>query len=164
MPMFRELHCIRFILTKLSYLTASLIRKYQEVSQLCQSLQAAESSCSEHIIKIKVRSDTRLLPLGWSCSSRSKSCLKMFFFLSAHLRGFFYHEYLCAVVIEFGQVPDFSPHLWQELERRLTFQEQDIAIVKTVKLEVARLPDMEKELKRLREDNAFLRWNPCLNL
>ncbi|XP_034455560.1 mitotic spindle assembly checkpoint protein MAD1 [Hippoglossus hippoglossus] len=72
-------------------------RKYQEVSQLCQSLQAAESSCSEHIIKIK------------------------------------------------------------ELERRLTFQEQDIAIVKTVKLEVARLPDMEKELKRLREDNAFLR-------
>uniref|UniRef100_A0A669BSB9 Mitotic spindle assembly checkpoint protein MAD1 n=1 Tax=Oreochromis niloticus TaxID=8128 RepID=A0A669BSB9_ORENI len=28
-------------------------RKYQEVSQLCQSLQAAQSSCSEHIIKIK---------------------------------------------------------------------------------------------------------------
>uniref|UniRef100_A0A7N6BZS1 Mitotic spindle assembly checkpoint protein MAD1 n=1 Tax=Anabas testudineus TaxID=64144 RepID=A0A7N6BZS1_ANATE len=26
---------------------------YQEVSQLCQSLQAAQSSCSEHIIKIK---------------------------------------------------------------------------------------------------------------
>lgn len=31
-----------------------IIRKYQEVSQLCQSLQAAQSSCSEHIIKIKV--------------------------------------------------------------------------------------------------------------
>uniref|UniRef100_A0A672GCH8 Mitotic spindle assembly checkpoint protein MAD1 n=1 Tax=Salarias fasciatus TaxID=181472 RepID=A0A672GCH8_SALFA len=28
-------------------------RKYQEVSQLCQSLQAAQSTCSEHIIKIK---------------------------------------------------------------------------------------------------------------
>ncbi|XP_020498879.1 mitotic spindle assembly checkpoint protein MAD1 [Labrus bergylta] len=28
-------------------------RKYKEVSQLCQSLQAAQSSCSEHIIKIK---------------------------------------------------------------------------------------------------------------
>lgn len=28
-------------------------RKYQEVSQLCQSVQAAQSSCSEHIIKIK---------------------------------------------------------------------------------------------------------------
>ncbi|XP_017283004.1 mitotic spindle assembly checkpoint protein MAD1 [Kryptolebias marmoratus] len=28
-------------------------RKYQEVSKLCQSLQAAQSSCSEHVIKIK---------------------------------------------------------------------------------------------------------------
>ncbi|XP_018558114.1 mitotic spindle assembly checkpoint protein MAD1 isoform X8 [Lates calcarifer] len=28
-------------------------RKYQEVSQVCQNLQAAQSSCSEHIIKIK---------------------------------------------------------------------------------------------------------------
>ncbi|KAF3687935.1 Mitotic spindle assembly checkpoint protein MAD1 Mitotic arrest deficient 1-like protein 1 [Channa argus] len=28
-------------------------RKYQELSQLCQNLQAAQSSCSEHIIKIK---------------------------------------------------------------------------------------------------------------
>ncbi|XP_034544066.1 mitotic spindle assembly checkpoint protein MAD1 [Notolabrus celidotus] len=72
-------------------------RKYQEVSQLCQSLQAAQSSCSEHIIKIK------------------------------------------------------------ELERRLALQDQDMAIVKTVKSEVAKVPDLEKELKRLREDNAFLR-------
>lgn len=45
----------------------------------------------------------------------------------------------------------------QELETRLAFQEQDIAIVKTMKSEVARVPDLEKELKRLREDNAFLR-------
>ncbi|KAM9857538.1 LOW QUALITY PROTEIN: mitotic spindle assembly checkpoint protein MAD1 [Aulostomus maculatus] len=29
------------------------LRKYQEVSQLCQNLQAAQSTCSEHIIKIK---------------------------------------------------------------------------------------------------------------
>ncbi|XP_032384534.1 mitotic spindle assembly checkpoint protein MAD1 [Etheostoma spectabile] len=72
-------------------------RKYQEVSQLCQSLQAAQSSCSEHNIKIK------------------------------------------------------------ELERRLTLQEQDIAIVKTIKSEAAKVPDLEKELKCLREDNAFLR-------
>uniref|UniRef100_A0A3B4UPR0 Mitotic spindle assembly checkpoint protein MAD1 n=1 Tax=Seriola dumerili TaxID=41447 RepID=A0A3B4UPR0_SERDU len=34
-------------------------RKYQEVSQLCQSLQAAQTSCSEHIIKIK-ELETRL--------------------------------------------------------------------------------------------------------
>ncbi|XP_069024425.1 mitotic spindle assembly checkpoint protein MAD1 [Embiotoca jacksoni] len=72
-------------------------RKYQEVSQLCQSLQAAQSSCSEHIIKIK------------------------------------------------------------ELESRLALQEEDIAIVKTVKSAVARVPDLEKELKHLRDENAFLR-------
>uniref|UniRef100_A0A8C6T6Q0 Mitotic arrest deficient 1 like 1 n=1 Tax=Neogobius melanostomus TaxID=47308 RepID=A0A8C6T6Q0_9GOBI len=72
-------------------------RKYQELSQLCQSLQAAQSSCSEHVIKIK------------------------------------------------------------ELERRLLLQEQDMSIVKTVKSEAAKVPDLEKELKRLREDTAFLR-------
>lgn len=49
--------------------------------------------------------------------------------------------------------------VWQELERRLALQEQDVAIVKTVKSDVARVPDLEKELKRLREDNAFLRSN-----
>lgn len=71
-------------------------RKYQELSQLCQSLQAAESSCSEHVIKIK------------------------------------------------------------ELERRLVLQEQDMSIVKTVKSDAAKVPELEKELKKLREDNAFL--------
>ncbi|KAK5926116.1 hypothetical protein CgunFtcFv8_021711 [Champsocephalus gunnari] len=45
----------------------------------------------------------------------------------------------------------------KELERRLALQEQDIAIVKTVKSAVAKVPDLEKDLKRLREDNAFLR-------
>lgn len=46
---------------------------------------------------------------------------------------------------------------WQELERRLALQEQDVAIMKTVKSELARVPGMEKELKNLREDNSFLR-------
>ncbi|XP_061535825.1 mitotic spindle assembly checkpoint protein MAD1 isoform X2 [Phycodurus eques] len=72
-------------------------RKYQEVSQLCQSLQAAQSSCSGHVIKIK------------------------------------------------------------ELERCLSLQEQDFAIVKSVKSEATKVPDLEKELKRLREENVFLR-------
>ncbi|XP_053712054.1 mitotic spindle assembly checkpoint protein MAD1 [Synchiropus splendidus] len=45
----------------------------------------------------------------------------------------------------------------KELERRLALQEEDVLIVKTVQAEVARVPDLEKELKRLREDNAFLR-------
>lgn len=44
---------------------------------------------------------------------------------------------------------------WQE--RRLALQEQDVAIMKTVKSELARVPELEKELKNLREDNAFLR-------
>lgn len=54
----------------------------------------------------------------------------------------------------------FASVCWQELERRLALQEQDMVIVKTVKSEVARLPDMEKELKHLREENLFLRWTP----
>ncbi|TNM85308.1 hypothetical protein fugu_007579 [Takifugu bimaculatus] len=72
-------------------------RKYQDVSQLYQSLQATQSTCSDHVIKIKA------------------------------------------------------------LERRLALQEQDVAIMKTVKSELARVPGMEKELKNLREDNSFLR-------
>lgn len=46
---------------------------------------------------------------------------------------------------------------WQE--SRLALQEQDVAIMKTVKSELARVPGLEKELKHLREDNAFLRSN-----
>ncbi|KAM6940811.1 mitotic spindle assembly checkpoint protein MAD1 [Lycodopsis pacificus] len=45
----------------------------------------------------------------------------------------------------------------KELERRLALQEQDFAIVKNVKSEVAKVPDLEKDVKRLREENAFLR-------
>ncbi|XP_030636384.1 mitotic spindle assembly checkpoint protein MAD1 isoform X1 [Chanos chanos] len=45
----------------------------------------------------------------------------------------------------------------KELERRLALQEQDSVIVKNMKTEVARLPDLEREVKRLREENAYLR-------
>ncbi|XP_056596424.1 mitotic spindle assembly checkpoint protein MAD1 [Triplophysa dalaica] len=45
----------------------------------------------------------------------------------------------------------------KELERRLALQEQDSVIVKNMKSEVARLPEMEREMKRLREENTFLR-------
>ncbi|XP_063062888.1 mitotic spindle assembly checkpoint protein MAD1 [Engraulis encrasicolus] len=45
----------------------------------------------------------------------------------------------------------------RELERRLALQEGDSVIVRSMKSEVARVPDLERELKRLREDNAFLR-------
>ncbi|XP_054634480.1 mitotic spindle assembly checkpoint protein MAD1 isoform X2 [Dunckerocampus dactyliophorus] len=45
----------------------------------------------------------------------------------------------------------------KELERRLDLQEQDAAIVRSVKSEATRVPDLEKEVKRLREENLFLR-------
>lgn len=63
------------------------------------------------------------------------------------------------ILLLFHFLKHFLFMAWQELERRLALQEQDAAIVKTVKSEVARVPDLEKELKRLREDNAFLRSN-----
>lgn len=46
----------------------------------------------------------------------------------------------------------------QELERRLALQEQDSVIVKNMKSEMARLPELEREIKRLREENTFLRY------
>ncbi|XP_048053790.1 mitotic spindle assembly checkpoint protein MAD1 isoform X2 [Megalobrama amblycephala] len=45
----------------------------------------------------------------------------------------------------------------KELERRLALQEQDAVIVKNMKSEVTRLPELEREMKRLREENSFLR-------
>ncbi|KAK7162151.1 hypothetical protein R3I94_004716 [Phoxinus phoxinus] len=45
----------------------------------------------------------------------------------------------------------------KELERRLVLQEQDSVIVKNMKSEVARLPELGREMKRLREENSFLR-------
>uniref|UniRef100_A0A3B1K086 Mitotic spindle assembly checkpoint protein MAD1 n=1 Tax=Astyanax mexicanus TaxID=7994 RepID=A0A3B1K086_ASTMX len=45
----------------------------------------------------------------------------------------------------------------KELKRRLALQEQDSIIVKNMKTEVARLPELEREVKRLQEENLYLR-------
>lgn len=57
--------------------TCVFIRKYQELSQLYQTLQAAQSSCSEHIIKIKVSYRQAFLQLNGSPKKgRSKTNIK----------------------------------------------------------------------------------------
>lgn len=45
----------------------------------------------------------------------------------------------------------------QDLEQKLFLQEQDSVIVKNMKSELVRLPKMERELKQLKEENAYLR-------
>lgn len=45
----------------------------------------------------------------------------------------------------------------KDLEQKLCLQEQDAAVVKSMKSELLRLPRMECELKRLREENTQLR-------
>lgn len=45
----------------------------------------------------------------------------------------------------------------KDLEQKLCLQEQDAAVVKSMKSELLRLPRMERELKRLREENTHLR-------
>ncbi|XP_006889670.1 PREDICTED: mitotic spindle assembly checkpoint protein MAD1 [Elephantulus edwardii] len=45
----------------------------------------------------------------------------------------------------------------KDLEQKLCLQEQDAAVVKSMKSELGRLPKLERELKQLREDNARLR-------
>ncbi|CAM5143024.1 unnamed protein product [Eretmochelys imbricata] len=45
----------------------------------------------------------------------------------------------------------------KDLEQKLSLQEQDAAIVKNMKTELARFPKMERELFQLREDNAYFR-------
>lgn len=45
----------------------------------------------------------------------------------------------------------------KDLEQKLSLQEQDAAVVRTMKSELVRLPKMERELKQLREENAYLR-------
>ncbi|XP_059980117.1 mitotic spindle assembly checkpoint protein MAD1 isoform X3 [Lagenorhynchus albirostris] len=45
----------------------------------------------------------------------------------------------------------------KDLEQKLTLQEQDAAIVKNMRSELARLPTVERELRQLREENACLR-------
>lgn len=48
-------------------------------------------------------------------------------------------------------------HLNQDLEQKLSLQEQDAAIVKNMRSELVRLPTLERELRQLREENACLR-------
>uniref|UniRef100_A0A452FM42 Mitotic arrest deficient 1 like 1 n=1 Tax=Capra hircus TaxID=9925 RepID=A0A452FM42_CAPHI len=43
----------------------------------------------------------------------------------------------------------------KDLEQKLSLQEQDAAIVKNMRSELARLPTMERELRQLREENAW---------
>uniref|UniRef100_A0A8D0GA78 Mitotic spindle assembly checkpoint protein MAD1 n=1 Tax=Sphenodon punctatus TaxID=8508 RepID=A0A8D0GA78_SPHPU len=45
----------------------------------------------------------------------------------------------------------------KDLEQKLSLQEQDAAIVKNMKAELARLPKIERELQQLREENAYFR-------
>lgn len=49
------------------------------------------------------------------------------------------------------------PGLNQDLEQKLSLQEQDAVIVRSMKSELVRLPKVEQELKQLREENAYLR-------
>ncbi|NWS01386.1 MD1L1 protein, partial [Motacilla alba] len=45
----------------------------------------------------------------------------------------------------------------KDLEQKLSQQEHDAVIVKNMKAELARFPKMERELRQLREENAFFR-------
>lgn len=45
----------------------------------------------------------------------------------------------------------------QDLEQKLSLQEQGAAVVRNMKSELARLPKVERELKQLREENTYLR-------
>ncbi|NXN03749.1 MD1L1 protein, partial [Sylvia borin] len=45
----------------------------------------------------------------------------------------------------------------KDLEQKLSQQEHDALIVKNMKAELARFPKMERELRQLREENAFFR-------
>ncbi|XP_012903202.1 mitotic spindle assembly checkpoint protein MAD1 isoform X2 [Mustela putorius furo] len=45
----------------------------------------------------------------------------------------------------------------RDLEQKLSLQEQDATVVKNMKSELVRLPKLERELKQLREESAYLR-------
>lgn len=51
-----------------------------------------------------------------------------------------------------------SSHVFQDLEQKFSQQEHDALIVKNMKAELARFPKMERELRQLREENAYFRW------
>jgi mitotic spindle assembly checkpoint protein MAD1 len=59
---------------------------------------------------------------------------------------------VCAVLLA-----AYSLSLSQDLEQKLCLQEQDAAVVKSMKSELMRMPRMERELKRLHEENTHLR-------
>nr|XP_054499488.1 mitotic spindle assembly checkpoint protein MAD1 [Agelaius phoeniceus] len=46
----------------------------------------------------------------------------------------------------------------KDLEQKLSQQEHDAVIVKNMKAELARFPKMERELRQLREENAYFRY------
>lgn len=50
-----------------------------------------------------------------------------------------------------------SSCVFQDLEQKLSQQEHDAVIVKNMKAELARFPKMERELRQLREENAYFR-------
>uniref|UniRef100_A0ACB8FK83 Uncharacterized protein n=1 Tax=Sphaerodactylus townsendi TaxID=933632 RepID=A0ACB8FK83_9SAUR len=45
----------------------------------------------------------------------------------------------------------------QDLELKLSLQEQDAVVVRNMKADLARFPKMERELQQLREENTYLR-------
>ncbi|PKU28524.1 mitotic spindle assembly hypothetical protein [Limosa lapponica baueri] len=45
----------------------------------------------------------------------------------------------------------------KDLEQKISQQEHDALIVKNMKAELARFPKMERELRQLREENAYFR-------
>lgn len=51
-----------------------------------------------------------------------------------------------------------SSRVFQDLEQKFSQQEHDALIVKNMKAELARFPKMERELRQLREENAYFRW------
>lgn len=51
-----------------------------------------------------------------------------------------------------------SSLVFQDLEQKFSQQEHDAVIVKNMKTELARFPKMERELRQLREENAYYRW------
>lgn len=55
------------------------------------------------------------------------------------------------------QLSCLCPGLHQDLEQKLSSQEQDAVIVQSMKSELVRLPKVERELTQLREENARLR-------
>jgi len=50
-----------------------------------------------------------------------------------------------------------SSLVFQDLEQKFSQQEHDAVIVKNMKTELARFPKMERELRQLREENAYFR-------